>query len=735
MRFFLFFIFLYSSSAATLNLETVEIMALLKGKHYTAAARLLEKAVPQEKDKKKKGYYAFLLNQIPENVSMDQPRYEYAYMAAQWAPNIPKDKRILLWIEAADGFFHKGFLKEGEHCYEKAIQLIQNHKDKNKLSYVQYKKAWIYVNQKNWEKAFDLLVESTKFSGKLKQNIFFDLGKVWSESQRFSNKIPLTSLEDIIKIASRKYKSAVINGVIQGIIRSMKDDVSSVVSTLSQNKDLSTYILSAIFSSDKVNAFPPCELLPWVENIHINKLNSKVMLSMLNSCVKLLTESNEKKKKKIKRKNLKSLVKLYRAVERRGIKRWPMVLAYEHLGWKKSACEESVKQFTEVVEEMKSTKDDDVTKSVSEAARLCKKQKPNPVLVKKAVKGVLSSDLLVLKYKDMDGVFENNLFSLFNLSAFRKGVKNEVLKLWKSKWMKRDLFPNLVLSGVRSYSSRELRTFLYQWASLPMSGIYLDIMKSTKKGFLSEKDLDSLLPLKKVNSYTTLIPWMRQALSEPLELEKQKILVDKTLTHFPSQPKAQKKTASFVSLYFLKTDQLDKIFANWEKLNTAFSNQHLVVELFEKSIYNADKYCSPITDIQSNKKKGLILFIRQSCALLDSDNQAIHKIKIPKLLSSSALARDLAVLRLTHNRTLRLKRGISSLEYKTASMILKLRKSIVNFHKRKWKLKAAQLRCRRLIQDQIVLFRNELNKLSKSSPHGEQYVKLVAILDEWRKNP
>lgn len=736
-KYFVLLVFLYTSCVLALNLEAVEIMALLKGKHYKTAARLLEKAVSEEKNKEKKGYYAFLLNQIPENVSMDQPRYEYAHMAAQWAPNVPKDKRILLWVEAGDGFFHKGFLKEGEHCYGKAIKLIKKHKDKNKLSYVQYKKAWIYVNQKNWEKAFDLLAESTKFSGKLKRNIFFDLGKVWSESQRFSNKIPLTSLEGIIKKASRKNKSAITNGVIQGIIRSMKDDISSVVSTLSQNKALSTHILSALFSSDKISAFPPCELLPWVEDVHIDKLKPKVVLPMLNSCVKLLTESTgKKKKKKIKNRNLKSLVKLYGSVERRGIKRWPMVLAYEHLGWKKSACGESVKQFYEVVKEMISTKDDDVTKSVAEAARLCKKQRPRSILVKAVVKEVLESKLLALKYKNMDGVFESNLFSLFNLRSFRKPVKNEVLKLWKSKWMKRDLFPNLVLSGIRSYSSKELRTFLYQWASLPVSGIYLDIMESAKKGLLSEKDLDNWLPLKRVNSYTTVVPWMRQALSKPLELEKQKVLVDKILTYFPSDLKAQKKTASFVSLHFLKTDQIDKVFANWEKLNTAFVNRHLAVELFEKSVYDADEYCSSVVDVQPLKKKSLLVsFIRQSCALLDSDNQSTHKMKIPKILSSSLLAQDLAVLRLTHNRTLRLKKGISSLEYKTAPMVLKLRQSIVNFHKRKWKLTTAQLRCQSLLQDQIMLFRAELNKLSKSSPHGDQYVKLAAILDEWRKNP
>ena len=637
-------------------------------------------------------------------------------------------------LKRGTDFFHKGFLEEGERCYGKAIQLIKNSKDKNKLSYVQYKKAWIYVNQKDWKKAFDLLVKSIKFSGKLKQNILFDLGKVWSESQRFSNKVSLDSLEGIIKTASRKkHKSAITNGVIQGIIRSMQDDVSSVVSTLSQNKVLSTHILSALFSSDKVNAFPPCELLPWVEDVHIDKLKPKVVLPMLNSCVKLLTESNDKKKK-IKDRNLKSLVKLYSSVERKGIKRWPMVLAYEHLGWKKSACQESIRQFTEVVEEMASIKDDDVTKSVGEAARLCKKQKPGSVLVKKVVKEILSSKLLALKYKNIEGTFENNLFSLFNLRSFRGFVKKEVLNLWKSKWMKKDLFPNLVLSGIRSYSSKELRSFLYQWASLPVSGIYLDIMKSARKGLLSEKDLDSWLPLKRVNSYTTVVPWMKQALSKPLESKKQKILVDKVLTYFPSDLKVQKKTASFVSLHFLKTGQLDKIFADWEKLNPAFLNRHLAVELFEKSIYDADKYCSSVADVRSSKKKDLVSFIRQSCALLDSD-KSIHKLKIPKLLSFSLLAQDLAVLRLTHNRTLRLKRGISGLEYKTAPMVLKLRQSIVNFHKRKWKLDAAQLRCQRLIQDQIMLFRSELNKLSKSSPHGDQYVKLAAILDEWRKSP
>ena len=732
-RYFVFLIFLYASNVFALNLEAVEIMALLNGKHYKTAVRLLERAISQEKDKGKKGHYAFLLNQIPDNVSMEQPKYKYAYIAARWALNIPKSKRILLWVEAGDGFFHKGFLKEGEYCYQKAMNLLKDQKDHKKRPYIQYKRAWIHVNQKNWEKAFDLLSISAKSAGKLKRNIFFDLGKVWSESQRFDNHVSMDSLQRIMKTASKREKSVIIDGMIQGIIRSMSDDVGSIVSALSENKNLSTHILNTLASSDKVSAFPPCELLPWVENVHISKLRSKIVLPILNSCTQALT-ALKNKRKKIKSKNLKSLVKLYSSFKRKGVKRWPMVLAYEHLGWKKSACEESIRQLTEVVQEMISVKDNDVENSVREAARLCQKQKPRSILVKKLVNEVFESEFIVLKYKSIESDFEDSLYNLLYLKSFRLFVKKEVLKVWKSKWMKKDLFPKLVLADIRSYNSKELKTFLYQWASLPVSGVYLDIMKSSKKGLLSEKDLDNWLPLNRVNSYTSVVPWIKQALSDPLQPKKQKILVDKVLTYFPSHLKDQRKVASFLSLHFLKTEQLSKIFEHWEKLNIAFSNKHLAVELFEKSIHGADQYCPAVEAVLFSKKSELVSFIRQSCVLLRVENQSLHKMKIPKILLSSLLAQDLAVLRLTHNKTLRLKRRISSLEYRTASMVMGLRKSIINFHKRRWKLNTAQSKCQRLIQDQIVLFKNELNKLSKSSPHSEQYAKLALILDEWRKN-
>ena len=731
-KYFIFLIFLYTSFVSAMDLEAVEIMALLKGKHYKTAVRLLEKAIVQETDNRKKGYYAFVLNQIPDNITMTQPRYKYAYMAARWALNIPRSKRILLWVESGDGFFHKGFLKEGEYCYKKAMKLMKNQKNKNKLSYIQYKRAWIYVNEKEWKKAFDLLVLSTRTAGKLKSNIFFDLGKVWSESQRSEHPVPLNSLQNVMQTVSRRERVMITDGIIQGIIRSMKDDITSVATVLSQNKELSTNILNTLVSSDKVGVFVPCELLPWVEEVNINQLKSKTVLPVLNSCVQTLTQSKGKKTK-IKHKNLKSLVRLYSAFKRKGVKRWPMVLAYEHLGWRKKACEESIKQFTEVAEQMISIKDNDVIKSAEESARLCQTQKPHSALVGQLVKTVFSSEWIALKYKDIEGSFESDLFNLFNSPSFRSSVKKEVLKAWKSKWMKRDLFPNLVLSGIQSYQSEELKTFLYQWASLPVSGIYLDILKSRRKGLSNEKDLDHWLPLKRVKSYASIVPWIKQSLSNPLQPKKQKVLVNKVLEYFPSRLKDQKKAASFLSLHFLKTDQLSEIFKYWKKLNIAFSNKHLAVELFEKSVYGTDKYCPSIIDLSmSSKQQELFSFIQQSCLLLSENNQSIHKIKIPKVLLSSLLAQDLAVLRLIHNKTLRLKKGISNLEYRTAPMVLGLRKSIVNFHKRKWRLNAVQSRCQNLIQNQIVLFRNELNKLSKSSLHSEQYIKLATILDGWR---
>ena len=85
--------------------KTLKILHLLKNKDYTVAVSLLEREMAHIKDKNKKGYYSFLLNQLPANIKMNKPRYAYAFIAGQYAQNIPRKKKMALWIEAGDGFF------------------------------------------------------------------------------------------------------------------------------------------------------------------------------------------------------------------------------------------------------------------------------------------------------------------------------------------------------------------------------------------------------------------------------------------------------------------------------------------------------------------------------------------------------------------------------------------------------------------------------------------------------
>ena len=726
---FIFFMFLCAHYAQALDLQTVEIIALLEGKNYKTAVRLLEKAIRLEHNKAKKGHYALLLNQIPANVHTQRPRYEYAHIAVRWANNIPESKKILLWIEAGDGFFHTGLLRQGEQCYQKAIELINRQKNRSKLVYVQHKRAWIYVNQKKWKKAFYLLASTTASPGRLKRNIFFDLGKVWSESQSFVNRAPLSGLQNIMKTASRSEKKIIVDGLIQGMIRSL--NMNSVISVLSENTKLSFRVLNKVLSSDKADMFSACAFLPWLNN-HFNsfrQLNSEEVLPILNRCTKNLTT---KENNKNHRPQLKSLVKFYNVLELTGVQRWPLILVYEQLAWKKQACGESIKQMIETAKEMLSAKDKDIEKCTAIASRLCSGVKIHSPLADSLLSTLLSSKSLALKYKHIKEDFENNLFHLLKSSSFHPLLKKHILEVnKKSQWMKKDLFPALTLLNVQDYNSKELKLFLKKWASTPLEGVYLDIVRTKRNDFLNVKELSKWLPLSSRDSYTALIPWIKKSLSSKLAPRKQRMLVDKVLKYFPTQKKDKKKAAVFLALHFFNTGELKEIFANWQKLKPAFSDKSLAVELFEKSLHQANKYCPALKSL-SFHTRSLPAFIHQSCSLLQGRRRAVYKLKVPVVLHSSHLAWDLAILRQTHNKTLRLKKGISRLENKTEKMIISLRDSVVNVHKRRWRSSKAQTKCQNLIQEQIVLFQNELKKLSKSSPYGDKYTKLAKALDQWR---
>ena len=207
-----------------------------------------------------------MLNQIPVDVPMKRARHEYAYTAALYAENIPPKKRMQLWIEAGDGFFKTGRLKEADISYKKAFILSEKEKSAMETGYILYKRAWIQINKKKRPLAFRLLTDALeKGGGRLTENILSDMGRIWAESRYFKNKIPFKDLEKHISNLPAGKENFVIEGIVKGVRRMEKQGTDKVFSGFSKNRPFSTRVLNKVLSLKAPFITQPCQLLTWME--------------------------------------------------------------------------------------------------------------------------------------------------------------------------------------------------------------------------------------------------------------------------------------------------------------------------------------------------------------------------------------------------------------------------------------------------------------------------------------
>ena len=730
--FFVTIIFVFSAHSA--DISTLKILSLLEEKNYAAAVILLEAEIKKLKDNSKKGYYAFLLNQFPVNIEMKRPRHEYAFIAARWAQNIPDKERTALWIEAGDGFFKLGSLKRAYQCYKTALSYIKQ--GQFEFVYILHKQAWIYINQKKWIRAFNILNQALHLQqNKLKNIILSDIGKIWVESQHFRNRIPFKYLKKNIHKVSYEDQQLIIDGIIQGMSRVEKQSIKHVVSTLSSDQKLSTRILDYILSNKKTLVIQPCHLLFWLGKVRIQELKKDEVFSVLNLCTR--ESLSVEKKNELNRRQLKQIARFYKLFEREGIERWPLVLIYKNIGWKNSACNESLRQLIEIVNLMdKNLESKKMEITVVETFHNCKKAKGKSHLVAKTVNTLLSSDQIAHKYRMFDNSWENALFNLLNLQLFYYSVRQNILKKASEKWRGKDLLPNLLLSDINSYNSKEINYFFNRFGVKPVKSYYLDILAVRENVFMV-KDLERWLPLSEVDSYRGTLPWIKKALSGELKLSQKENVVKKLLRFFPLQKVDKNEVAVFLALYYLKTSQTANIFKYWEMIYHAFDKEILAVELFEKSLYEANKNCRELKSsvifsrISSNP---LLQFINQCCQIVESkiNTVVVDDLKIPSLLKSSTLAGDFKFLVHIQKKTLWMETGISQLQTKTSKMIMDLKKSISYYQNRKWHLQILAERVKFLLRKQVNLFEIELTKLSHSSPYGVKYKELRKIVVQWK---
>ena len=525
MAFFMF-------SAQAVDNKTLEILQLLKDKKYTVAVPLLEKQVRQVKELKKKGYYSFLLNQLPADVKMKKPRHEYAFIAGQYAPDISQRKKLLLWMEAGDGFFKTGNLKKASYCYQKALSYT--HLGGPEKPYILHKQAWIYINQKKWDKAYALLRQAiTEKAQKLKVLILFDMGKIWVESQYFKNKIPVSALAKEIKVLSIDEKKSLIQGMAQGVRRVEKQSFEPLVSTLSDDKTLSTAILNDLLSTPLWPVRSACQLIPWVESTNTSSINKKAVFSVLNSCTRYWIS---KKKNPNRSRQLKRIASLYTQFERKGMERWPLSLSYHHLRWHNKACTESLYQLTELLNQTgllkgaalggflsskvdkkhKNSKKPSIPSakehgsyietSLKESGRFCKKaKKPDKSLVLKTAQTLLADPYLSAKYKNREGDYESTLFNFFKLKVFSSSLKPFILTAHEN-WKGKDFLPLLLLPNINSYQKKELKAFMDRFSARPLDLYYLNILIE-RQDILTEENLNKWIPLADIKSYAQSKPY------------------------------------------------------------------------------------------------------------------------------------------------------------------------------------------------------------------------------------
>ncbi len=746
--------FIMAFSYAVVDTKTLNILHLLKNKDYVLAVPLLEKEVHRVKDKSKKGYYAFLLNQLPANIPMQKKRHEYAFMAARWAKNIPHEKHLMLWIEAGDGFFKTALLKKAGHCYEKALNYIQPGEPQR--AYVLHKQAWIHINRKKWTKAYALLSQALREkAGPLRNIILFDMGKIWAESQYFKYKAPLSVLAKDIQSVSSEERKTISRGLAQGLSRAGHKSLDPLVSVLSENKSLSTDILNDMFSLEALPVRSSCQMLSWIKSAEASRLNKTAVFSVLNSCAH--EDLLKGKKTWSKTQKLKRIARLYNRFERRGVERWPLAVVYHSLGWKNKACEESLYHVMETVKAMK----EEETFTWEGNRRFCEKAKVRKALTVETAVALLTSPVLLKRAKDTAGGSVSVLLDFLNLGIFVPVLPGVLLQA-NEKWRGRDLPALLVLSHLSTWSTSALKAFMDRFSSRPLSTHYLNIL-TVREDMITEENLNRWLPLSDIDSYARSKPYMQAFLSGVLGESHKKALAKKLLKYFPSKIQDQKSAGSFLALYYLKSDQVANIFMHWGKM--VFAQKALAVELFEKSLYKGKKTCpnlyrllnkSPDLDINQLKTSPLLSFIYQCCRLLyppvsEGAKNMLAQVKtadvkegpallntlpplrrVPSVLRSSPLASDFVVLARVNRKTLYLQKDISQLEKKTAKMVMDLRKAVSRYEKRQWRLESVARQVHSLLKTQIDLFEKELSRLTESSPYGQKYKELKNIVRQWR---
>ena len=561
--------FVFSSYAV--NVSTLKILSLIENKRYLKASRILEKELARTRDKKTKGHYALLLNQIPRGVPMKRARHEYTIMAARWAKNIPVKKRMQLWIEAGDGFFKMAELAKADISYKKAFSLAFKYKAQSEMSYVLYKRAWVQINEKEWIKAFYFLeqaLEKKKEKNRLKENILSDMGQIWVESQYFKKRIPFANLEADKLLAPLAQKRIVVEGMVKGINRIRKKGINKVVSVFSTNQKLSTEILNQILSK-KTSIIPSCDFLFWMEKVKMKELNRDKSLSILNTCTKFLT--SKKRKSRTRKEQIQKIANLYAQVERKGLERWPLIRIYEYMEQTNEACGESLHQLVETTDSrQRRSQKVKMKETFMESFRLCKKAKTAPVFSEKAIKALLSSNRIIRNYKTTEGEWENTLFHLLDMKLFYPVIRKNILK-FDTNWKGKDLLPLLLLSNIQDYQPKEIKGFLNLFSPKPVKSYYLDVLLS--EDFLTVAELQKWLPLSGVASYRETIPWFKKMVSEKLSMEQKQRVVAKMLKHFPSEEKDRREVSLFLSLHYLKTDQVTEIFQHWNLLSSVFNKK------------------------------------------------------------------------------------------------------------------------------------------------------------------
>ena len=759
----------------------LKILSLLESKQYAAAVRMLEKEIRRSRSQSQKGHYALLLSQIPLSVRTKKPRHEYSFMAARHAENIPRKKRMQLWIEAADGFFKNGNLNKAEGAYKKASSLAREEKARSETVYILYKRAWTWVNQKDHIKAFYFLIEAEKEKkSRLRENILFDIGRVWAESQYLKSKAPIAALAAVFQSVGSKEKKSILDGIIRGM-RRKKKNINKVFSALLKNQTVFSQTVNHILTG-KIALIPgSCGLIPYMEKAAPAELSRDESLSVLNVCSRALI--SKKRKTRSRKSYLKKIINLYLAFERRGIERWPLTLIYEYLGRKDRACEESLRQLTEIAADLglkaglesksasnQKTKGKKILESFGESFRLCgEAKKPDMQLIAETANSLLMSDELMKRYTTAEGAWENIFFQFLDSERFFPAIKNLLLKLpaWKGK---KDLPPMLFLSHIKEYQPEEIKAFLSRFSPKPAKSYYIDIL--IEADFLAPEEMEAYLPLSRADSYRKIAPWFQMALSEKLSAKQKDIIISKLLDHFPSKKEDQKTAALFLALHYLKTGPIADVFRYWGRVSAAFEKKALAMELFEKGLGEAAPACrafssSFLASADSEKKsfqrggsspknaavKGtgggalmmaavknssLLQFMRQCCLLMESKGDAPkheesrRRLKPPAVLKGSPLAGDFVFLADIQNRTVYLEKDISRLESRTSEMIMKLKSSILRHQKRKWSSKALVERAAALLQKQIEIFERELGRLAASSPHGAKYEELKKIVAQWR---